>query len=197
MAKQAVRFTNHDGEELQGAIYWPSGKPRAMALFAHCFTCTANVKAAVGIAVPVALVRIFDQETYGHYKQIGLVTATLLNLVTLGIPGTLYYFVPGNPRSSQNLMVRSVVLLTLLAGCHTMRFEVSAEPHDHVVYDRKSFYLWGLAPTKEVDVSRHCPDGVAAVREETRFSDGFFGVVTLGIWQPRSSWYYCLAGPRP
>lgn len=50
MAKQIVRFTNQAGEGLEGAIYWPSGKARAMALFAHCFTCTANIKAAVGIA---------------------------------------------------------------------------------------------------------------------------------------------------
>lgn len=79
-------------------------------------------------------------------------------------------------------------------GCHTMRFEVANEPHAEVVYDRKSYFLWGLTPTREVDVSMHCPNGVAAIREETRFSDGFFGVITLGIWQPRSSWYYCLGG---
>ncbi len=93
--------------------------------------------------------------------------------------------------------MRSLALLLLLVtviGCHTMRFEVADEPHDRVVYDRKSFFLWGLTPTKEVDVSAHCPDGVAAIREETRFSDGFFGFITLGIWQPRSSWYYCLGG---
>jgi hypothetical protein len=91
--------------------------------------------------------------------------------------------------------VRSLLLLPLLfalGGCHTMRFEVANEPHSRVVYDRKSFFLYGLVPTKQVDVARHCPAGVAAVREETRFSDGFFSVVTLGIWQPRSSWYYCL-----
>lgn len=86
------------------------------------------------------------------------------------------------------------VLAAALAGCHTMRFEVSSEPHRNVVYDRKSFFLWGLAPTQRVDVSEHCPHGVAAIREETRFSDGFFNLITLGVWVPRSSWYYCLDG---
>jgi hypothetical protein len=90
------------------------------------------------------------------------------------------------------------LLIVAVAGCHTMRFEVSREPHAEVVYERKSFFLWGLTPTREVDVSAHCPAGAAAIREETRFSDGFFGVITLGIWQPRSSWYYCLSeDPRP
>jgi len=90
-------------------------------------------------------------------------------------------------------VVAAIVSLTLfVSGCHTMRFEISSEEHSTVVYDRKSFFLWGLAPTREVDVSRFCPSGAAAIKEETRFSDGFFGFITLGIWQPRSSWYYCL-----
>ena len=84
-----------------------------------------------------------------------------------------------------------------LSGCHTMHFEVSSDPHERVVYDRKSFFLWGLVPTREVDVSAHCPGGVAAIREETRFSDGLLEFVTLGIWQPRSSWYYCLRESAP
>ena len=85
-----------------------------------------------------------------------------------------------------------VLLLIFVAGCHTMRFQVTNEPHAQIVYARKSFYLWGLTPTQKIDVSNHCPAGVAAIREETRFSDGFFSFITLGIWQPRSSWYYCL-----
>lgn len=50
MAKQSVQFQNSDGQMLDGDIYWPQGNMRAMVLFAHCFTCSSNVKAAVGIA---------------------------------------------------------------------------------------------------------------------------------------------------
>jgi hypothetical protein len=78
------------------------------------------------------------------------------------------------------------------AGCHTMRFELSDARHEEVVYERKSFFFWGLAPTLEVDVATRCPAGVAAIRERTTFTDGLLGLMTLGIWQPRSSWYYCL-----
>jgi hypothetical protein len=77
-----------------------------------------------------------------------------------------------------------------------MRFDLADASGAQVVFERKSFFLWGLVPTQEVDVSRHCPHGAAAVREERRFSDGFFALVTLGIWTPRSSWYYCLPEPR-
>jgi len=50
MNKQAVRFENANGEVLVGDVYWPLNPPRAFALFAHCFTCSANSKAAVSIA---------------------------------------------------------------------------------------------------------------------------------------------------
>lgn len=102
-------------------------------------------------------------------------------------------------RSSRRVRLGSRVRLAALLcvclgalGCHTMRFEVSSEPPTHEMHHRKSFFLWGLTPTREVDVSEYCPYGVAAIREQTSFSDGFFGVITLGIWQPRSSWYACL-----
>lgn len=85
-----------------------------------------------------------------------------------------------------------VVAALLSSGCHTMRFEVSNEPHQRVVFHRKSFFFWGLTPTAEVDVSAYCPAGVTAIREQTQLSDGFFDLITLGIWAPRSSWYYCL-----
>jgi putative redox protein len=51
MAKQPIEFTNEDGLTLRGEIYWPPGRVRAFALFAHCFTCTRKSKAAVAIAV--------------------------------------------------------------------------------------------------------------------------------------------------
>jgi len=104
---------------------------------------------------------------------------------------------PGVPRNEKGLtMTRILVLLaaaTLLGGCHTMRFEVGEGTSSNVVYHRKSFYVGGLFPTRTVDVSQFCPSGAVAVREETTFVDGLFNLVTLGIWTPRSSWYYCAA----
>lgn len=50
MGKRSVRFDNDEGHSLSGDLYWPAGRVRAMALFAHCFTCTADIRAAVGIA---------------------------------------------------------------------------------------------------------------------------------------------------
>ena len=49
--QQQVRFETRGGASLAGVVHTPNaGAPRAWALFAHCFTCTKNLKAAVNIA---------------------------------------------------------------------------------------------------------------------------------------------------
>ncbi len=50
MPEQAVEFTNYSGGKLAGRLHLPLGEPVAFALFAHCFTCSANNRAAVHIA---------------------------------------------------------------------------------------------------------------------------------------------------
>ena len=76
-------------------------------------------------------------------------------------------------------------------GCHTMRFEVGDGQVGKVVHERKAFFVGGLAPTRKVDVSEFCPAGAVAVSEETTFVDGLLGFVTLSIYTPRSSTFYC------
>ena len=47
MKNKKVSFTNKNGDSLSGRLELPiSGKPAAYAIFAHCFTCTKNIKAA-------------------------------------------------------------------------------------------------------------------------------------------------------
>ena len=45
-----ISFPNRDGESLSGILDLPSGAPRAYSLFAHCFTCSKNLKAASNIS---------------------------------------------------------------------------------------------------------------------------------------------------
>ena len=79
----------------------------------------------------------------------------------------------------------------VLAGCHTMRFEVGDGPVGKVVHERKAFFVAGLAPTRKVDVLQFCPAGAVAVSEEISFVDGLLAAVTLSIYTPRSSTFYC------
>ena len=45
-----VKFANSVGDELAGILDLPSGEPAAFALFAHCFTCSKNLKAATNVS---------------------------------------------------------------------------------------------------------------------------------------------------
>ena len=55
MTRTKVEFTNRDGQALAGALELPdSGPMRALALFAHCFTCGKDGRAAGRIARELA-----------------------------------------------------------------------------------------------------------------------------------------------
>ena len=50
MQKLKVSFDNEAGQSLAGLLALPADEPRAYALFAHCFTCSKDLKAANNIA---------------------------------------------------------------------------------------------------------------------------------------------------
>ncbi|MGI9248796.1 MAG: bifunctional alpha/beta hydrolase/OsmC family protein [Woeseiaceae bacterium] len=50
MQNQKVVFENLRGQTLSGILDLPAGEPVGYALFAHCFTCSKNLKAATNIA---------------------------------------------------------------------------------------------------------------------------------------------------
>ncbi|MGB5450424.1 MAG: bifunctional alpha/beta hydrolase/OsmC family protein [Woeseiaceae bacterium] len=50
MQNQKVVFENHRGQSLSGILDLPAAAPLGYALFAHCFTCSKNLKAASNIA---------------------------------------------------------------------------------------------------------------------------------------------------
>jgi len=54
MHRETIEFANPDGHKLSGILHHAVGDPRALAVFAHCFTCTARSKAAVTICRELA-----------------------------------------------------------------------------------------------------------------------------------------------
>lgn len=51
---ETFEFTGAAGDRLAGRIHRPAGTPRAWALFAHCFTCSKDLEAAVRISAALA-----------------------------------------------------------------------------------------------------------------------------------------------
>ncbi|MBP6719910.1 MAG: alpha/beta hydrolase [Rhodoferax sp.] len=54
MPNQRVEFPSKQGERLAGRLDTPEAAPRAWAVFAHCFTCSKDSKAATYIARALA-----------------------------------------------------------------------------------------------------------------------------------------------
>ncbi len=50
MARKNLTFPSPDGHQLAAILDLPDGPARAYALFAHCFTCSKNLKAVTNIA---------------------------------------------------------------------------------------------------------------------------------------------------
>lgn len=51
MKSEKVEFSNSEGHSLSGIIDFPvDGKPKIFALFAHCFTCSKNLKSVTNIS---------------------------------------------------------------------------------------------------------------------------------------------------
>jgi putative redox protein len=70
MRTEKLEFTGHAGETLAARLDLPEGEPKAVALFAHCFTCTKDLIAARRIAGRLAAQGIgvlrFDFTGLGH-----------------------------------------------------------------------------------------------------------------------------------
>ena len=50
LAREHVEFQGSRGARLAGRLETPEGEPAAWALFAHCFTCSKDLKSAGGIS---------------------------------------------------------------------------------------------------------------------------------------------------
>jgi len=70
MPIEKISFAGHDGQTLAARLDRPIGRPRAYALFAHCFTCSKDIAAARRIAAALAdsgiAVLRFDFTGLGH-----------------------------------------------------------------------------------------------------------------------------------
>ena len=70
MQSEKFTFPGHSGEMLAARLDIPEGKPKAVALFAHCFTCSKDIAAARRVAAGLAdngiAVLRFDFTGLGH-----------------------------------------------------------------------------------------------------------------------------------
>ena len=66
---------------------------------------------AVLFLLPIILVRLFNLEQFGTYKQVFLLYGTILNLAQVGMSESLFYFIPGSSEDAGRYVCNSLLVL--------------------------------------------------------------------------------------
>lgn len=125
--QEKLSFENQRGEQLSGVLHLPeAGRTEAVALFAHCFTCTKNIRAAVHIAEALAAEGIavlrFDftglGESEGEFSDTHF-SANVQDLLDAA------EFVAGRIRAPEILVGHSLGGTAVLAAAHHIESAVA------------------------------------------------------------------------
>lgn len=79
-------------------------------------TMARILRTILTVGIPIVMVRVLDQETFGAYKQIGLIASAALAILSLGLPPSLYYFVPRLPEKSQTFVVQTAIVFGIVGA---------------------------------------------------------------------------------
>jgi O-antigen/teichoic acid export membrane protein len=66
--------------------------------------------------IPLVLVRVFDQDVFGTYKQLFLIFGSLYAIAQFGISESLYYFIPERRMRAASYVCNAVILLVVIGG---------------------------------------------------------------------------------
>lgn len=86
-----------------------------------------------------------------------------------------------------------VALSTSACSTVTITEKGIAKLDSHPTYeDSRPFYLWGLVGEERVDVKTICQGRSAKqVQAQDTFLDSFLGIITIGIYRPRTAKVWC------
>ncbi|RIL09059.1 MAG: hypothetical protein DCC75_07465 [Proteobacteria bacterium] len=84
----------------------------------------------------------------------------------------------------------ALLLTVALSGCYSLRVErgVSAKP---ALEERQNYFLLGLVGENTLEINKICPSGVASVGAKFKPGDLLIGLLTVGIWTPRTAFVEC------
>ena len=66
--------------------------------------------------LPVVLTRCLDAAAFGEYRVLWLAAGTVMAVVTMSMPGSLYYFLPRSGADDKRLYINQTLLFLALAG---------------------------------------------------------------------------------
>ena len=82
----------------------------------------------------------------------------------------------------------------LLTGCYTISYRGRGSGSGMEKSEWGNYFLWGLVGETDLDLEQACPGGAARWKSQQTFVQGLIGLVTLGIYIPRSVIVECATG---
>jgi len=73
---------------------------------------------ALSFLTPLVIVRVFDRDEFGTYKQLFQILSTFLNVLYLQVPMSAYYFMPREPAKRRQVAM-NIILFYLVVGLLT------------------------------------------------------------------------------
>lgn len=87
----------------------------------------------------------------------------------------------------------ALIALMSLGGCYSTTYVAkSRQPSTVKVEQKMDFYWWGLSGQGEINVAQSCGDrGAARINTQHTAVNTLLGIVTLGIYVPRTAFITC------
>lgn len=82
----------------------------------------------ITFAIPLVLVRVFSQASFGAYKQLFLIAGTAVPILNLGMYASVFYFVPRDENGGGRYLAQAIGLLSLSGGLAAVALTLWAEP---------------------------------------------------------------------
>jgi len=69
----------------------------------------------LAVITPLVLVRVMAVNEYGEYRQVMLLVTTIAGILPLGLPSSLYYFIPHFPSDKGIYIARTIIFIFITA----------------------------------------------------------------------------------
>jgi len=149
---------------------------------------------AFNLIFPLLLVRVLDQAQFGAYRQCFLVVLTMQNLLPLGMPASVAYFLPREEERGAEIIFNITAFLLVMGGLVCLLLNVWPESlslifHDKGIIAYGPLIGWLVLPT----VFSSFLETVATARREIRLASVMIvisqvtrGMFMLGavLWRP-------------
>jgi O-antigen/teichoic acid export membrane protein len=151
--------------------------------------------AVLTFLIPVFVARHLSRADYGTYKQFFLVASTAVLVGQIGLPASLYYFMPREPDARGRYLIQALVGLLVVGGVAAwiVRATAGASPALAPLAKPLALYLWAYLGAVPLEISLTSMgktgwSGVTIVTSDVVRTAALIGPILVGAGLPMIAW---------